>query len=224
MRLYNINGWPDFFKGTHKMEIQRRMNTMGDKRRPRSVKMYSTQRRVRAGCRRGDKLRKAKESRCDDHVSNGEEETGLRARWQGKAKQANQAKSCEERDSWGREAMTNDGVPKTSRKIEREDKESREGVWEDSLVLCDVMCESCRRGQFSSEGGVQRRTEVGKKREKKMGQSQVSHFKKLISGWRKSPSVPNTHTVTKTQRKILSMTIATYFQSSSTWRGERSFS
>lgn len=46
----------------------------------------------------------------------------------------------------------------------------------------------------------------------------VSYFKKLISGWRKSPIVPRTHTVTKTHKKILSMTMATYFQSSSTCR------
>lgn len=35
-------------------------------------------------------------------------------------------------------------------------------------------------------------------------------------GWRKRPTVPRTHTVTNTQRKILSITMATYFQSSST--------
>lgn len=35
-------------------------------------------------------------------------------------------------------------------------------------------------------------------------------------GWRKRPTVPRTQTVTKTHRKILSITIATYFQSSST--------
>lgn len=46
-------------------------------------------------------------------------------------------------------------------------------------------------------------------------------IQKFMSGWRKSPSVPSTHTVTKTQRKILSMTMATYFQSSSTCGDEK---
>lgn len=44
----------------------------------------------------------------------------------------------------------------------------------------------------------------------------VIHLKKLMSGWRNSPRVPSTHTITNTHRKIRSMTMATYFQSSST--------
>lgn len=70
----------------------------------------------------------------------------------------------------------------------------------------------------SNRSGLQRQTEVAKKRE--WGQRQVPHLKKLMSGWRNSPRVPSTHTVTKTHRKILSMTMATYFQSSSTWGKE----
>ncbi|KAJ8382642.1 hypothetical protein SKAU_G00034200 [Synaphobranchus kaupii] len=38
-----------------------------------------------------------------------------------------------------------------------------------------------------------------------------------MSGWRNRPSVPSTQTSTNTQRKILSMTMATYFQSSATY-------
>ncbi len=46
----------------------------------------------------------------------------------------------------------------------------------------------------------------------------------ISSGCRKSPAVPRMHTRTNTQRKIRSITIATYFQSSWTcrdvaWRG-----
>lgn len=43
-----------------------------------------------------------------------------------------------------------------------------------------------------------------------------THERKLMRGWRNRPMVPRMHTVTKTQRKILSITMATYFQSSST--------
>lgn len=43
-----------------------------------------------------------------------------------------------------------------------------------------------------------------------------SYETKPKSGWRKRPTVPRTQTVTNTQRKILSITMATYFQSSST--------
>lgn len=44
------------------------------------------------------------------------------------------------------------------------------------------------------------------------------------SGWTNRPTVPRTHTVTNTHRKILSITMATYFQSSSTCKhaGNRS--
>jgi len=44
----------------------------------------------------------------------------------------------------------------------------------------------------------------------------VNYEKKPIRGCRKSPRVPSTHTSTKTQRKMRSITMATYFQSSST--------
>lgn len=43
-----------------------------------------------------------------------------------------------------------------------------------------------------------------------------SYETKPQRGWMKRPKVPRTHTVTNTQRKILSITMATYFQSSST--------
>lgn len=46
-----------------------------------------------------------------------------------------------------------------------------------------------------------------------------SYETKPQRGWRKRPMVPRTHTVTNTQRKILSITMATYFQSSSTCEG-----
>lgn len=47
-----------------------------------------------------------------------------------------------------------------------------------------------------------------------------SYETKPQRGWRKRPTVPRTHTVTNTQRKILSITMATYFQSSSTCEEE----
>lgn len=184
------------FSVRHTMEMQSGMNTVGDRAWPWGGKLYSSGRSKHGtGEEKNWEKGKKKESRWDNHVrknSTREEETGLRAHWQGKAKEerGNQGKSCGERDSWGLEVMAADGVPEKSKRQKEETKSQKRRM---KTGRC-LMWKSCRRDNSQSNSGYRDTWHTSRQRERERDKTKTSVSFQEADDWLEEESQCSQHT------------------------------